>query len=144
MDKVDINSATREELESLHGIGAGLAGQITSYREEHGGFRSLDELEQLSYFRDLQEGDKQFFKEKLTVRPETMGRALEGTLDLNRANRGDLERIAGIGEGRAEVLISERRDRGGFRDLDEIDELPRFRDMDPVERQAIKSRLTLT
>lgn len=144
MAKVDINGATREELESIHGIGTALAGQIIRYREENGGFRSVDELEQLSFFRDLQEGDKQAFKGKLTVRPETMGRATEARLDLNRANRGDLQRIAGIGEGRVDVLLSHRRDHGGFRDLDEIDELPHFRDMDPVERAAIKSRLTLS
>lgn len=144
MAKVDINSATSEELESIHGIGTALAGQIIRYREENRGFRSVDELEQLSFFRDLQEGDKRAFKEKLEARPETMPGESELKLDLNRAARSDLERIAGIGEGRAEVLISHRRQRGHFRNLDELDDLPQFREMDPVERAAIKSRLTLS
>ncbi len=42
--KVDINRATRDELEALPGIGPVLAGRILEYRERHGPFRSLDDL----------------------------------------------------------------------------------------------------
>jgi len=42
--KVDLNKATLVQLESLKGIGAKKAQEIVSYRQAHGGFKSVDEL----------------------------------------------------------------------------------------------------
>ncbi len=42
--KLDLNAATPAELEALPGIGPVLAERIISYRQESGGFRSVDEL----------------------------------------------------------------------------------------------------
>ena len=41
---VNINTATAAQLETLPGIGPVLAGRIIAYREEHGGFRAVEEL----------------------------------------------------------------------------------------------------
>lgn len=41
---VNINTANREMLMSLHGIGEKFADAIINYREENGGFASLQEL----------------------------------------------------------------------------------------------------
>jgi competence protein ComEA len=49
-DVVHLNSATLEELETLDGIGPSLAQRIVDYRSEHGGFRSLEELDDVSGF----------------------------------------------------------------------------------------------
>ena len=46
--KVDINSAGIEELEKLPGIGPSKAAKIVEYRNEHGPFHSLDELDNVS------------------------------------------------------------------------------------------------
>ena len=46
--KVDINSAAIEELEKLPGIGPSKAAKIVEYRNEHGPFHSLDELDNVS------------------------------------------------------------------------------------------------
>ncbi|MFH1940912.1 MAG: helix-hairpin-helix domain-containing protein [bacterium] len=39
-----LNKATKAELESLPGIGPAIAARIIEYREQHGGFRTIEEL----------------------------------------------------------------------------------------------------
>jgi len=41
---ISLSSATAEQLDSLDGVGPGLAQKILDYRTQHGGFRSVDEL----------------------------------------------------------------------------------------------------
>ena len=41
---VDVNSATVEQLEAVNGIGEKIAAEIVGYREEHGSFKTMDEL----------------------------------------------------------------------------------------------------
>jgi competence protein ComEA len=45
---VHLNSASAGELDALDGIGPSLAQRIVDYRDAHGGFRSIDELDQVS------------------------------------------------------------------------------------------------
>lgn len=42
--KININTATIDELDSLPGIGPVIAGNIITYRETHGKFTTIDEL----------------------------------------------------------------------------------------------------
>lgn len=44
---VSLNSATREELESLPGIGPSLAGRILEYRSRHGAFQRIEDVQQV-------------------------------------------------------------------------------------------------
>ena len=44
MDKLDLNTATTEQLITLPGIGPELAQRILDYKKEHGPFKSVDEL----------------------------------------------------------------------------------------------------
>ena len=45
---IDLNTATLEQLDTLDGVGPSTAQKILDYRNEHGGFRSVDELDQVS------------------------------------------------------------------------------------------------
>ena len=44
-DRVNINSATIEELQSVKGIGPKTAAAIVAYRDAHGAFANVDDLE---------------------------------------------------------------------------------------------------
>ncbi len=44
-------------------------------------------------------------------------------LDVNRASANELAKVPGIGRKLASAIVKERRERGGFRTLDEIDDV---------------------
>ena len=52
---INLNTATQAELETLPGVGPALASTIISYREENGGFSSVNDLRKVSGI-----GDKKF------------------------------------------------------------------------------------
>ncbi len=45
--KIDINTASLEQLEAVKGVGHDIAQNILAYKKEHGSFKSLDELGQV-------------------------------------------------------------------------------------------------
>lgn len=47
---VNLNTATQSELESVKGLGPAKAKAIIAYRESKGGFKSLEELDQVKGF----------------------------------------------------------------------------------------------
>jgi competence protein ComEA len=61
---ISLSTATVEQLDSLDGIGPTLAARIVQYRDAHGGFKSVDELRQVSGI-----GDKRFAALRKAVQP---------------------------------------------------------------------------
>lgn len=49
---IDLNTATEAVLDGLPGVGPVLAGRIVAWRQEHGAFRSVDELGEVSGIGD--------------------------------------------------------------------------------------------
>ena len=47
---LSLNSATVQQLDTLPGVGPVLAQRIVQYREQHGGFQSVDQLRHVSGF----------------------------------------------------------------------------------------------
>ena len=64
MEKLNINTATAEELETLPGIGEARAADIIAYREEHGAFAQIEDMMKISGI-----GEKTFaeMEEQITV-----------------------------------------------------------------------------
>ncbi|WP_455681153.1 helix-hairpin-helix domain-containing protein [Streptomyces halstedii] len=54
---LSLNTATPEQLETLPGVGPVLAQHIVDYRTEHGGYRSVDELREVSGIGDRRFAD---------------------------------------------------------------------------------------
>lgn len=46
--KININTATENELNSLPGIGPSIASKIVTYRKTNGKFKSIDEIKNVS------------------------------------------------------------------------------------------------
>src|SRR5919197_732043 len=61
---ISLSQATEQQLEELDGIGPTLAERIIQYRDAHGGFKSIDELRQVSGI-----GDKRFEALRKAVEP---------------------------------------------------------------------------
>ena len=61
---ISLSTATVEQLDTLDGIGPTLAARIVQYRDTHGGFKSVDELRQVSGI-----GDKRFAALRKAVQP---------------------------------------------------------------------------
>jgi competence protein ComEA len=45
---ISLNTATAEQLDQLDGVGPATVQKILEFRKEHGGFRSVDDLKQIS------------------------------------------------------------------------------------------------
>ena len=63
-NKININTATVSELQSVKGIGPKTATAIVAYRDEHGTFSSVDDLEEV---KGIGEKSLMKFKGDLTV-----------------------------------------------------------------------------
>ena len=49
---ININTASKEQLVTLPGIGDGIAGKIIKYREENGSFKSIEDIMKVSGIKD--------------------------------------------------------------------------------------------
>jgi competence ComEA-like helix-hairpin-helix protein len=139
--KRDLNRAHLDELVSVRGIGPAAAKSILKHRGDRGGFKSLDELSDVSGIgaQTVQNLRKRFTisgKRAGAAKSASKGEAGEGSManktvektrnakrDLNRAERDELVSVRGIGPAAAESILKHRGNRGGFKSLDELSDV---------------------
>ncbi len=143
--KVDLNAATADQLHEIRGIGKSRALEIVRYRDKHGPFMSLDALARVPHMGDMPWGELDQVKQHLVVRiagedvPPTAPEAPK--VDVNSANIEELRSVEGIGAERAQEIVDWREKYGRFRDINELDTLPHFKDEPEGQRGPIKARL---
>ena len=57
------------------------------------------------------------------AKPETTAPPLTGVVNLNTASPEELQLLPGVGEVRAVAIVAKRRERGGFKKVDELLEI---------------------
>lgn len=132
--KVNINTATINELMQIEGIGAKTAQNIIEYRDEIGRYTFLEQLLDVDGI-----GEKKLDAWKpflildeitsttattsavaSTAETTTVTTAFSGVLNLNTATKEELMLISGIGEVTATKIIEYREAIGGFTSLEQL------------------------
>ncbi len=146
--QIDLNQADRAELLQLPGVGESLAGRILDYREEHGGFRDVEELrrvqgigpatmDRLRPWVCVAAAEEPDGEEESPSPPSpppgrkgmaspprkaTGGKkaaGLTGKIDVNRAGVDELRKLPNIGPKRAQAIVEER-EKAPFRSVDDL------------------------
>jgi competence protein ComEA len=139
-EKLDLNTASTVHLRGIKGLGPSRAEEIVRYRSKHGSFASIDELDRVPHVGDMPPQELAKVKQQFAIAGSGDG-TQKRKINVNKANAAELRQIPGVGAAHAEAIMERRRERGPIDDLNEIDELPYFRDQSTMERQSIKDAL---
>ncbi len=138
--RLDLNTATAEDLEGVPGIGPALAGRILSYRDREGPFRTLSDLENVNGIgpQSLQRlvpylsvgggwttrSGGGVALDAASVEPVRGAGADAGPasalIDLNTASAEVLESLDGIGPALAARIVAYRETEGPFRTVEDV------------------------
>ena len=145
--RLDLNRADRVQLMQLHGVGETLATRIEAYRDEHHGFRNVDELRQVQgigpalieklrpyVYVEALEDDEEAEPRDEPPRPASKPKQakpaatnktkeLKGPIDVNRATAEELKRLPGIGPKLSDGII-EARKKAPFKKVDDLRRVP--------------------
>jgi competence protein ComEA len=132
--RLDLNRATGAELRLLPGLGDTLARRVEEHRRAHGPFRSVDDLRKVGGIGPvtLERLRPWLFVDTTPAAPgpvvavaATPARgkkqaALAEPIDVNQADRAELQKLPGIGPKMSQRIADERLLRGPFRTVDDL------------------------
>lgn len=129
---IELNSATKEDLIKVYGIGEVLSERIIKYRDYLGGFYSINQLAEVYGI------DSAKFVE--VSENFTIDNSLIKKIDINNASNFDLKRHPYIDEKLSYKIINRKRQQGDFKNLDQLKDLDGIKESD---YKKIKHYLTV-
>lgn len=116
---IDINTATSEEWQTLHGIGPGYSKKILNYREKLGGFADINQVGETYYFPD-----SVFQKIKPFLKIETPPQKLF----INKISFEELKAHPLFSYKEAKRILAYRHVHGDFSDMKAVRKMPAFKE----------------
>lgn len=151
--RVNVNTASEADLQSVSGIGPALAARIVAYRADNGPFRTTDDLQ---HVRGIGVRSLETLRPQVTVGDGRFvhrfaaggGRAGESDpaasssskVNLNTATAEELDELPGIGPALAGRIIAYREQVGPFRTVEQVVEV---RGIGPRMLEGFVDRLTV-
>jgi competence protein ComEA len=111
--RLNVNTASAEEIDQLPGISFSRAVQIVAYREQHGPFNNMDE-----FMAGAQLGPGMW--DLLIDRISFEGEAETPIINVNTASPEQIAQLPGISQTRAEQIVAYREQHGPFTNMDEF------------------------
>jgi DNA uptake protein ComE-like DNA-binding protein len=129
---IELNSATKEDLIKVYGIGEVLSERIIKYRDYLGGFYSINQLAEVYGI------DSAKFVE--VSENFTIDNSLIKKIDINNASNFDLKRHPYIDEKLAYKILNRKRQQGDFKSLEQLKNIDGIKEND---YKKIKHYLTV-
>ena len=129
---VNINTATQGQLETLPGIGPAKAAAIIQYRNDHGPFTSVAQLDNVSGIGpatmanlsgqiSVGDGETVSTEKAETAAPRSPSAGPQ--VNINTASEAQLQDLPGIGPAKAAAIIAFRERVGSFGRCEELDKV---------------------
>jgi competence protein ComEA len=115
----DLNTADTTQLMQIRGIGAGRAKWVVKYRNQLGGYRSEDQLDEVFVLRDAPDL-RDSLKKYTFVAP---GYAPK-TVNVNTATFDEMYLQPYIGKPKARVIVAYRQQHGPFKTVEDLKQIP--------------------
>jgi competence ComEA-like helix-hairpin-helix protein len=115
----DLNTADTTQLMQIRGIGAGRARWVVKYRNQLGGYRSEDQLDEVFVLKDAPDL-RDSLKKYTFVAP---GYAPK-TVNVNTASFDEMYLQPYIGKPRARLIVAYRQQHGSFKTVEDLKQIP--------------------
>lgn len=140
--KININTATVGELMQLPRIGSSTANKIIEYREQVGGFKSIEEIKNV---RGIGDATFNQIKDLITVGKVKIVVVREEVpesekIDINTASEVELQALPSIGPSKARAIVEYREQYGEF---DKIEDIMKVRGIGPGTFEKFKHLITV-
>ena len=112
MAAVNVNTASKEDLEALKDVGPVRAQAIVDYRNRHGAFRSLEDLDRVPGIGkatiDAIRKDVTFSGPRDGKHQVTIAKNDRDIIDINSASEQELKKLPGVSTLRAKAIVHGR------------------------------------
>ena len=127
--KLDLNSATVDDLRSINGIGEKLSARIVKFRDRLGGFLVDGQLYDV-YYLEPEVADRVLEKFTVLNKPEIV------RINVNTATAAELSKLTYIQKDVAQRIVNYRNLNGGIKSLNELSNIEGF-PSDRIDRIAL-------